>query len=75
MDETTFDKHSAAEHHDAILQDVQKIRNGLSVDVIDYYWSRYPENEADVRLQKEGMRKYLIIASERIHELLNGKLY
>lgn len=64
----------AAEEHRAIIFAVQHIRDGLTKDVIDYYFNEPTSAEHD-REQRDGMRKYLHLASERIHELLNGKLY
>ena len=71
----TYDKAGAAREHDAIIAEVQRIRDGLSKDVIDYYYSRYPSSEEDESDIRAGMRKYLRMASQRIDDLLNGKLY
>ena len=69
----SFDRDLAAERHDDIIRDVQRIRDGLTKDVIDYYYSD-PTSEDEERIKNEGLRKYLQIAVEEINDLLNGKL-
>lgn len=69
-----FNEVQAREEHQQIIYEVQRIRDGLTKDVIDYYYNAPTSAEHD-REQRDGMRKYLRIASERIHDLLNGKLY
>ncbi|MCL5666757.1 MAG: hypothetical protein M1383_03230 [Patescibacteria group bacterium] len=70
----SFDQNLAAERHYEIIREVERIRDGLSADVINYY-HKDPATEEEEKSQHEGMRKYLKIASERINDLLNGKLY
>ena len=69
-----FNQEQAREDHQQIILAAQHIRDGLTKDIIDYYYNAPTSAEHD-REQRDGMRKYLRIASERIHELLNGKLY
>ncbi len=75
MDSTTFDAQSASDRHYAIMRDLQWIRDGINTDLVDYYYDRVPQNEDEVKAERDGMRKYLEIAQDRIRELLNGKLY
>lgn len=70
----SFDKDRAAERHQEIIREAERIRDGLSKDVIDYYYKN-PSTEDEEKEQRRGMRKYLELANERIRELLNGKLY
>jgi hypothetical protein len=70
----SFDTNLAGEQHNEIIREVEKIRDGLSSDVINYYY-KDPISEDEEKIQRDGMRKYLKIASERINDLLNGKLY
>ena len=69
-----FDSSLAAEKHEAIISEVQRIRDSLTNDVINYYYHN-PTTADEERAKREGMRKYLKIAYERIYELMNGKLY
>lgn len=64
----------AAERHNEIIWEVERIRDGISQDVISYYY-KDPTTEDEEKTQREGIRKYLEIAQDRIRELLNGKLY
>lgn len=70
----SFDVNLAAERHNEIIREVERIRDGISQDVINYYY-KDPTSEDEERSQREGMRKYLKIASDEIYNLLNGKLY
>jgi hypothetical protein len=70
-----FDKNAAATRHDAIIKDVQWIRDGLTKDVIDYYYNSYPDSTEAEQKQHAEMRKYLDLAWNRINDLLKGKLY
>ena len=70
----SFDQSRAAERHEAIIREVERIRTGLTEDVINYYYNN-PDTENEERTKREGMRKYLKIASDQIYDLLNGKLY
>ncbi len=65
-----FDKVQAEERHRELMNHIQRLRDDITHDVIDYYW-RAPETEEEEHKYHEGMRKYLIIASDRIHELLH----
>lgn len=69
-----FDSESAAVRHNDIIRGVERIRDGLSRDVINYYYSD-PTSEEEERAKHDGMRKYLKIASGEIDTLLNGMLY
>ena len=69
-----FDVSAAVEKHERIIRQVQNIRDGLTKDVIDYYY-KDPQTEAEERDKNAGMRKYLQIAREDIDRLLNGDLY
>ena len=66
-----FNKEEAERRHDEYIREAQVIRDGLTKDVIDYYYNYYPNSEAEVREQKAGMRKYLDIAHDRITDLIN----
>jgi hypothetical protein len=66
-----FDKEVARERHDEIIREAQRIRDGLTKDVVDYYYESYPESEEEERGYRLGMRKYLDIAYERLRDLLN----
>ena len=70
----SFDRNLAAERHEGIIREVERIRTGLTEDVINYYYNN-PATEDEEKVKREGMRKYLKIASDRIYDLLNGKLY
>jgi endonuclease YncB( thermonuclease family) len=65
-----FDKEAVALRHDEIIREAQRIRDGLTRDVIDYYYNYYPDSEEEERKQKRGMREYLVVAVERINDLL-----
>lgn len=69
-----FDIETAAEEHESIIRDIQRIRDDISKDVIDYYFTS-PTTEAEEKSKREGMRKYLLEASEKIDNLLKGRLY
>ncbi len=68
-----FDRDQAGERHRAVIQEAQRIRDGITTDVIDYYYNA-PESEEQDREYREGMRKFLRIAAERIDALLQGRL-
>ena len=70
----SFDVILAAERHNDIIRGVERIRDSLTADVINYYYNP-PLTEEDERSQKESMRRYLKVAAEDINNLLNGKLY
>lgn len=69
MDDS-FDVALAREKHDKIIRDVEKIRNGLTRDVIDYYYNG-PTTEDEEKSQQQGIRKYLEIAQDDIRDTLN----
>lgn len=69
-----FNRELAAERHNGIIREVERIRDGLTRDVINYYYSD-PASEEEERTKRDGMRKYLKITSSEIDNLLNGKLY
>jgi hypothetical protein len=69
-----FDKDLAAQRHNEIISEVERIRDGLTRDVINYYYND-PVSEEEEKAKHDGMRKYLKIASDEIYNLLNGKLY
>lgn len=70
-----FDISAAQDRQDAIIRDVQWIRDGISQDIIDYYYSTSPQSAEKEREYRNGMRQYLKTARGRIDDLLNGKLY
>ena len=70
----SFDQNRVREEHSAIISEVQRIRDGLTKDVIDYYYNAPISAEQDHE-QRQGMGKYLRLAAERIDELLRGRLY
>lgn len=74
MAEETFDKSAAKDRHETIIKIVQAIRDGITKDVIDYYYNA-PTSEGEEYTKREGMRKYLRIAQTDIDNLLNGKLH
>lgn len=69
----SFSIERAAEEHESIITNVQRIRDGISKDVIDYYYNN-PETEEQEQTKREGIRRYLLEASERIDTLLKTKL-
>ena len=69
----SFNLETAAEEHENIIREIQRIRDGISRDIIDYYYSN-PETEDEERTKREGMRRYLFQASDRINYLLKEKL-
>jgi hypothetical protein len=71
--EDSFDRERAVERHSEIIREAERIRDGLSKDVINYYYEN-PTTEDEERTKNAGIRKYLIIAEERIRDLLNNKL-
>lgn len=70
----SFNIERAAEEHENIIREIQRIRDSISKDVIDYYYNN-PETKEEEKTKREGMRKYLLQASERIDDLLKGRLY
>lgn len=74
MPPETFDKPAALDRHKEIMREVQRIRDGINIDVLDYYWERVPDTAEEEAEMRGGMRKFLNIAQERIHDLLHGKL-
>jgi len=70
----SFDQNLAAERHNEIIREVERIRDGLTRDVIGYYYND-PVSEDEEKIKRDGIRKYLKIASDEIYNLLNGKLY
>lgn len=69
----SFNRDAAAQRHNEIISEVERIRNGLTRDVINYYYSD-PVTEDEETAKREGIRKYLRVASDEINSLLNGKL-
>lgn len=69
-----FNIEEAKHRHDDIIHEVKRIRDELSRDVIDYYYDD-PISDEQEHNKREGMRKYLRIARDKIEALLNGKLY
>lgn len=70
----SFDTEAAARRHNEIITEVERIRDGLTRDVINYYYSD-PMSEDEEKTKHDGIRKYLKIAYDEIYNLLNGKLY
>lgn len=75
MATTPFDVETARENQKAILDEVIEIRNIINKEVINYYYDLPPQTDGEEQRHREAMRKYLRIVSERIRELLEGKLY
>ena len=75
MSPETFDKNLGLSEHKEIMREIQRIRDGINIDIIDYYWDRIPDTWEEEKEMRDGMRKFLKIAQERIHDLLQGKLY
>ena len=69
-----FDQGEARARHEAMMRQVQRIRDGINVDVLEYYWDRVPQSEEQERENIEGLRKYLDIAYERIDDLFKNSL-
>ncbi len=69
----SFDREAAAQRHNEIISEVVRIRDGLTKDVINYYYND-PVTEDEETAKREGIRKYLQIASDEIYSLLNGRL-
>ncbi len=69
----TFDRERAGERHQEIIRAAQRVRDGITKDVIDYYYNA-PTSEAHDHEQREGMRKFLRLAAERIDDILHGPL-
>lgn len=69
-----FNIERAADEHENIIRDIQRIRDDISKDVIDYYFAS-PTTEEEEKSKREGMRRYLLEASEKIDNLLKGRLY
>ena len=69
--EDSFDKTRAKETHDSIIREAERIRDGLSADVINYYYDRYPSSEYEEKTYQEGIRRYLKIAQRNIDDLLD----
>ena len=69
-----FDEERAQAEHAEIVSEARSIRDDLSREVISYYSERSPDNEAEEREYRAGLRKYLIIAEEKIHSLIERKL-
>lgn len=69
-----FNEERAQSEIAEIVSEARGIRDDLSRDVISYYSDRSPDNEDEEREYRAGLRKYLIIAEERIHSLIERKL-
>lgn len=69
-----FDVEAASRRQHEILVWVEEIRDMISKEVINYYWDEIPESEEKNASNREGMRKYLIQARDRINRLLDGAL-
>jgi hypothetical protein len=70
----SFDLEVAKERHQNMIRQTQEIRDGLTKDVIDYYYNS-PTTEVQERETNTGMRRYLEIARDRINQLLDNNLY
>jgi len=69
-----FDVDAASRRQREILVWVEEIRDMISKEVINYYWDEIPESEEKNVSNREGMRKYLVQARDRINRLLDGAL-
>lgn len=70
MADNEFDTRGAATEQREFLARVQRMRDGINADVIDYYYNRAPRSEEESRANREGFRRYLRTARERIDDLL-----
>jgi hypothetical protein len=68
-----FDQSTAASRHKWIIEEVQAIRDGITNDVINYYYDA-PTSADEEREKREGMRKFLRAARDRIDDLLGNQL-
>lgn len=66
----SFNVVRAKEKHDKVIREVKRIRDGLTQDVIDYYYQG-PTTEDEEKEQQRGMQKYLEIAQDDIRNVLN----
>ena len=67
-----FDQNTAAQRHNAIISEAQRIRDGLTKDVIDYYYND-PVSQDEETTKNQGMRKYLQIARDDIDYLIKSR--
>ena len=66
----SFDVVVAKEKHDKSIREVERIRDGLTQDVINYYYNG-PTTEDEEKEQQRGIQKYLEIAQNDIRNALN----
>ena len=65
-----FDKEKAYSEQKNILERIQKDSYLIREQVLDYYFDRYPEDEAQAREYLRGMRNYLDEAYKDIDFIL-----
>lgn len=69
-----FDRQAAYERNENIVIRIQKIRDMMNKELIDYYYKRQPESRDQEEEYRQGMRKYLRFAIEDIDSLLDNDL-
>ncbi len=68
-----FNREAAAIRHEELLREIERMRDGINADVIEFYL-RNPETAKEESEKREGIRKYLRIAEQRINDLLDNWL-
>ncbi len=70
-DEKQFDTSAAMNRQKSFVADAQKARDGLNTDVINYYFERTPKDESDEKTNRDAIRKYVLVARDRLNDLLD----
>ena len=65
-----FDIQVARGRHNQLILEVERIRNDLTTNVINYYYS-YPTTEMEEMEKRNGMRRYLKDTYQAIGNLLD----
>lgn len=65
-----FDKDKAYEEQKNILDRIQKDSYTIREQILDYYYDRYPDDEAEAIEYLRGMRNYLDTAYKDIDYIL-----
>ncbi len=66
-----FDQQAAKTQLDNLIRDVQRLRDGITRDIIEYNYGRYPDNEEEESYQRADMRKHLRTAMQRTEDLIS----
>lgn len=69
-----FNSERAFARQREILGWVQEARNILSNEVIDYYWDANTDTEAKNEENRDGMRRYIRDARDRLNRILDNDL-